>query len=359
MVRIPLIVILVLVSLAIPFVALEVVLRTTDLLAELDTNRPVYRPLRYVRMDKAIAESHRARAETHPFGFNDIDRPANKEAGIFRIAMVGDSFVFGDGLRREEDRWNRKLEMILAETYPNVEVLHWGRNGWSTRDQLAFLREHATDYHLDAIVFGWVANDPDLGDIPPRLPRSSRFFEWIGLDFVLPEVSKWLSDHIHALINTYFGTGYAAWETQLYTEENLAVYRDVVSDVVAFLNRIDVPFVFVLLPNNNDGERFEPIYAQIIPLLESADAPTLDLLPAIQSELGSEPSRTLWANPANGHPGPLVTAIFAREVAKTISTLCVSVENRLLSCDLERLNMQKGRARQIPTPMTRKAASPS
>ena len=331
--------ILLLISLALPLIVLEIVLRTTDLLAELDTNRPVYRPLRYVRMDKAIAESHRARAETHPFGFNDIDRPAQKNPGTFRIAAVGDSFVFGDGLKREEDRWNRKLEMILAENFNNVEVLHWGRNGWSTQDQLAFLKEHATDYHLDAIIFGWVANDPDLGDIPLRLPRSSRFFDWIGLGSVLPEVSKWLSDHIDALINSYFGTGYAAWEKQLYTEENLAGYREVVSDVVAFLDRIDVPFVFMLLPNNNDGEHFEPIYARMIPLFESVHAPTLNLLPAIQTELDRKPSRMLWANPANGHPGPLVTSILAREVAKTISTLCVSVENRLVSCDFEQLNM--------------------
>lgn len=339
MVRFLLTAILVPVSLAMPFIALEFILRTTDLMAELDTNRPVYRPLRYVRMDKQIAESHRARAEAHPFGFNDVDRPANKDPEIFRIAAVGDSFVFGDGLRREEDRWNRKLETMLAGTYRNVEVLHWGRNGWSTKDQLAFLKEHATGHHLDAIIFGWVANDPDLGDIPLRLPKSSRFFERIGLGSVLPEVSKWLSDHIDALINAYFGAGYAAWEKQLYTEENLAGYREVVSDVVAFLDRVDIPFVFVLLPNNNDGERFEPIYARMIPLLESVDAPTLNLLPAIQSELSREPSRTLWANPANGHPGPSVTAILAREVAKTISTLCVSDENRLLSCDFERLNM--------------------
>lgn len=324
--------IVVLVSLAIPLVALEIMLRTTDRFAELDSNRPVYTPLRYVEADKVIDKRHHARAKTHRFAFNDVDRPPGKDAGVFRLAVVGDSFVFGDGLEREEDRWSRKLETILAQTFDNVEVLHWGREGWSTKRQLEFLKENAADYHLDAILFGWVANDPDLGDIPQPYSDSGKVFKWIGLSFVLPEASKWLSDHIDALINTHFDIGYQSWEKKLYTQENLTAYLAVLIDLAAFLHDQNIPFLFVLTPDNG-GKRFDRIYPQMIPLFESVGAPYLNLLPAVRDQLGRMELRIYQANPADGHPGPRVTAIYARETAEFISKACASMDGRLLSCE--------------------------
>ncbi len=324
--------IVVLVSLVLPLVPLEIVLQTTNLLAELDSDKPVYTPLRLVEADRVIDKRHYARAKTHRFGFNDVDRPPEKGAGVFRLAVVGDSFVFGDGLANEDDRWSRKLETIITKTFDNVEVLHWGQDGWSTKRQLEFLKENAADYHLDAILFGWVANDPDLGDIPQPYSNSGKVFKWIGLSFVLPESSKWLSDHIDALINTHFDIGYQTWEKKLYTQENLTRYLAVLAELAAFLDGHKIPFLFVLTPDNG-GKQFDRVYPLVIPLFETVGAPYLNLLPAVREELGRKELRIYRANPADGHPGPRVTAIYARETAEYLSKACASEDGRLLSCE--------------------------
>ena len=54
-------------------------------------------------------------AEKHPYKFTDRPRNVEKDSGIFRIAVLGDSFIWGDGLPYDS-AWSHKLEQrILAE----------------------------------------------------------------------------------------------------------------------------------------------------------------------------------------------------------------------------------------------------
>ena len=61
-------------------------------------------------------------------------------------------------------------------------------------------------------------------------------------------------------------------------------------------------------------------------------------LPAIQDKLGRKGLRIHQANPADGHPGPPVTAIYAQETADYILKACTSADGRLLSCDFANPN---------------------
>ena len=76
--------------------------------------------------------------------FNDKDRTQQKPLGIeYRVAVLGDSFIFGDGVAYDFI-WSHKLEKSITKNYPKIEVLSWGRNGWSTKQQYEFLKKGAS-----------------------------------------------------------------------------------------------------------------------------------------------------------------------------------------------------------------------
>ena len=59
-------------------------------------------------------------------------------------------------------------------------------------------------------------------------------------------------------------------------------------------------------------------FNQIIPLLQEAGIEYLDLFPAVHDQLHTLNTRSLWANPANAHPGDRLTTLYARETYKYI-----------------------------------------
>ena len=74
----------------------------------------------------------------------------------------------------------------------------------------------------------------------------------------------------------------------------------------------------VLTPNNYE-EYFARRYKVIIPMLEQAQIQYLNLRPAVVKHLSHYPLQSLRASRANGHPGSLVTEVFATEVFNPVS----------------------------------------
>lgn len=93
-------------------------------------------------------------------GFRDAEYPLAKAPGVFRIAVLGDSFT-------------EAREVPLAASYPKVleqrlnteagkktyEVLNFGAVRYGTDQYLLRLQEQALAYHPDLIVVGMYAND--------------------------------------------------------------------------------------------------------------------------------------------------------------------------------------------------------
>ncbi|MDI6797970.1 MAG: hypothetical protein QMD09_13545, partial [Desulfatibacillaceae bacterium] len=266
-----------------------------------------------IARNRAINQENQARAANHPFGFNDSARSREKTPGITkRIAVLGDSFVWGDGLAYGQ-AWPKKLESLFAGPMPHLEVLSWGRQGWSTADELAFLQEHGSRFDIDLLIVGFVTNDPDLGnenlksiDWHRILGRSARLFP--GLASLL---ENRLNNFLYARLLT--GWGYAAWEQNLYSPKNLADYQALLKDFKNTCQELNLPLLFVLTPTSH-----EPYYGQLIdkaiPLFETEGIDYLNLYPAAAKKFGGFPLEALRANPANPHPGPVLTEFFSQEV---------------------------------------------
>ena len=100
-------------------------------------------------------EGRRQRLHYNGRGFRDGERTVPKPAGVFRIAVLGDSYVEAPQVARE-DRLTEKLEKYLNEhggAYGRrVEVINFGVSGYGTMQELQTLREEVWEYQPDLVI---------------------------------------------------------------------------------------------------------------------------------------------------------------------------------------------------------------
>ena len=128
-----------------------------------------------------------------------------------------------------------------------------------------------------------------------------------------PNAIEFLVDLTNNFANTYFDYGYVKWLEKLYTKENLEKYSLLLKEVKEYCDSKNIKFSFVLTPENYNP-LLKKYFDKIKVLLDKNDIKYFDLYPYVKAELGQIPIRKLWANPADGHPGDLVTTVYANHV---------------------------------------------
>lgn len=95
-------------------------------------------------------------------GFNDFEFVRHKEPGVFRIAILGDSYVEALHVSREAAFHNR-LEKMLNEAFrgsPRFEVYAFGMSGNGTLSNYLYLTKYALQYKPDLVINAFlVGND--------------------------------------------------------------------------------------------------------------------------------------------------------------------------------------------------------
>jgi lysophospholipase L1-like esterase len=113
----------------------------------------------------------------------DPDRPAE----TFRIAVIGDSFTFGQGIE-EHDRFSNLLEQQLVAGGDSYEVLNFGRPGAEIIDHVQILKDPVLATSPDFILLQWYTNDfegHDKRGRPQPMTLPSLFVGKSGLLFLL------------------------------------------------------------------------------------------------------------------------------------------------------------------------------
>jgi lysophospholipase L1-like esterase len=128
---------------------------------------------RHVRYNRYVYRDTRA----------DPDRPAS-----LRIVALGDSFTFGQGIRREEDRFPDLLERNLRNQGIDAAVGNISYPGWDTRKEIAALEEYFRDGRPapHVVLLGYVpddhlyyVSDADLGRATPRGEGPPALERWL------------------------------------------------------------------------------------------------------------------------------------------------------------------------------------
>ncbi len=100
---------------------------------------------------------------TNSSGMREKEYALPKPTGTFRVILLGDSFVFGRGVRAA-DRMGARLEELLRErsSWPGeIECLHVGVSSWNARAECEFLRRNLDSYDPDLVIQLLVHNDLD------------------------------------------------------------------------------------------------------------------------------------------------------------------------------------------------------
>ncbi len=261
-----------------------------------------------LELDRATNAANARFAEQNPFGFTDRVRAPRKPQGIARrIAVLGDSFVWGDGLDWRLV-WSHRLEQMVTAAGAPIEILSCAKKGWSTLDQLEFLQEYGPTLDLDAVLIGLVTNDPDVGLVVQRqldLRQSITILPNVGgaLMSRLDHVLAWHDD-------TY---GYRNWAKALYSEENLVAYQAVLDELAQTCRESGWDLSVMITPNGPHEERsYGPELCLIEHLLTVAEIPYVNAQYALTRQLGRFSRSELQVSPVNGHPGPRIHQVYTR-----------------------------------------------
>ncbi len=111
-----------------------------------------------------IAERELHGTSTNALGLRERPFELDKPAGVVRIVLLGDSFVFGLNIA-DADRLGAVLERHLdaraGQPKPRFECLHFALNSWNIRAECTFLRRQLDRLRPDLVLQVSVANDLD------------------------------------------------------------------------------------------------------------------------------------------------------------------------------------------------------
>ncbi|HNQ23156.1 MAG TPA: SGNH/GDSL hydrolase family protein [Phycisphaerae bacterium] len=252
--------------------------------------------------------------DLNALGYRDGEWTRDKPPGVRRLAITGDSFVYGWGLEAVRDRFSDRLQMQFNERAPGtVEVMNVAKPGWDTGDQLKPVRDMIERYGVDEVVLGYVANDierllptrPDFDPTKPPLCQlfdtdSSALVEWLYYRLIAPRAPTVRGYHNWLL------AGYRTPELWQQQEQRLA-------DLLELCRQHGVTFRVALLPFIQPGKATFPsdgVHAVLRSFFAANGVEVVDLLPALA---GEEPTQLIVSR-ADAHPNAHAHALFAKAI---------------------------------------------
>jgi lysophospholipase L1-like esterase len=242
-----------------------------------------------------------------------------RRRGVRRVAVLGDSFTEGQGVK-EADTYPRRLEALLNASEPGRwEVLNWGRRG-ADFPRLYDTFEQMLQYAPDVVVYGMFLNDAEQSDA--FRARHAFVNDWMDhrrgarmdvdgglLDFVFGRLQR-LRLERETL----------RWYRQMYAEPN----REGWERTQAYLRDMDrrmrerggrfMVAHWPILASTDDGDPLAPAHEAIARACAAARIPHHDLRPA----LSGAPAASLWVHPLDHHPNELAHRLAAESLAPAV-----------------------------------------
>jgi len=227
--------------------------------------------------------------EINAHGLRGPERSPHPAAGTVRVAAVGDSCTFGEGVD-DHQTWPGRLETLLADGAGGsrrFEVINAGVAGYDLAQKLAHTRECVLPLQPHLLVLGYSLNDPqllpnpyinDAGLISFRgVPRARRAREWLKQNTALgmwSGVSWTMSAGGQRLLPTYAPSS-PEW---IRARTMLTSLRELTSAGQCRLLVAIQPACFEL----NQRHPFLPIYRIIEAFLEEEGIPFVNLFSTVE-----------------------------------------------------------------------------
>jgi hypothetical protein len=257
--------------------------------------------------------------QTNSAGYRDSEfSPAN--ASDYRIALLGDSFAFGLGVRIE-DTVATLLEPALSDASGcAVEVLNFSVPAYRTADEVVLLRSTVMGYEPDMVVVWFFLNDANVIPTMHYLGEDRR--RLFALVRPYSALARFLGSRLDATLGSIaltrdYRRGY---EKTGLDWQNLG---DDFEGIIKTANSMEVPVVFFVHPvlfRLDADYPFADIHEQVIQALRERGATAFDLVPAFAGYSGRE----LWVHPADLHPNEIGHRLAATFAAQKLAPMIPS-----------------------------------
>jgi len=315
------------ISVLIPIISLELFLRFSSSLHQLDRNDPSYIPYHLKKIDKQIYENGgyitKEGFRTWRKDTNNLIDSLRNDVGC-KIVALGDSFVMGDGLRANQT-WPAKLEKLSG-----CYVYPFGQNGWSSLQEFQFYQTTLINEKFDYLIVGVVSNDPHpRGEFcnfrydknimlkKSLMPLNSlgTFGKILKYSYVFDYFDQVLSNN--TIIKKSEGSlnnppiitmGYQNWINRMYERD---IYTNWEKALACFSKILNHKTAFLLTPRSLDNEE-KKIFTKIYQSMENLGLRSHNTFADLKKVFGEEINRKDWANLADPHPGPRMTSVYAK-----------------------------------------------
>ncbi|REK22324.1 MAG: SGNH/GDSL hydrolase family protein [Planctomycetota bacterium] len=240
--------------------------------------------------------------------------------GTTRIACVGDSFAYGQGVPAAKTL-PRTLE---AELGNGAEVVSISRVGWDLSEETKQLARFRQEHHCGKAIFVFVLNDllltkelalrneaifQRMHDREESLERFRSGLWQLGPSRLCQLISASLADH-------RVSQETLAWYRDCFDPAKNDVGLDLLEQQLAELASLkDCRVAIVIFPimrQLDDDYPFLAAHERVAEMATAAGLPVLDLLP----EFRGQDARSLWVNAVDNHPNSRGHAIAAKAIAR-------------------------------------------
>ena len=143
----------------VPLTVTEIVLRVTEYGSKAFWQPdPIYGKALIAKGEAWYTNEDRAFVRINDQGYHDQNHQINKPENVFRIAVLGDSFVEALQVPYQKTFWSllaEKIEICDALSDKTIETLGFGVFNYGTGHQLLMLRNEVVQYQPDEIVLGF------------------------------------------------------------------------------------------------------------------------------------------------------------------------------------------------------------
>ena len=251
-------------------------------------------------------------------GFRDVEHSPQPPEDVTRIAVVGDSFVFGEGVQ-----FDGTLPVQINQALgPRYEVLNMGEVGASTQHELALAYQAVEHLNVHRMIFVFLLNDVEQTE---TLASQQEYINDLII-FRDAHLSKrnegaWYKGHLRLL--DFVGS---RLQMSSIEDDTIQWYRDCYDPSKNSINllQLEASFhelsilpdcrvamvIYPLMEGFQDGYPFAEIHEMVRQLAENAGLPVLDLAPSFEGLKASG----LWVHPSDHHPNRRAQGIAAKAI---------------------------------------------
>ena len=249
-------------------------------------------------------------------GWRDIEHSLEKPPGVLRVMGLGDSYLYGRGVRYEDIVLTRVGKMLEAANSDgvSVETINTGVPGTNTVDQRDLLRERGWEYDPDLVILFFVLNDVEQ-NLSERRPT---------IDFFRNYTAVYQDPDALSRFSMLWGWGrqrvQTTWGARTYGRRSVATFvenhagwlesREALNDIHRQAQERDVPLLVVIFPffHELDGEYpLQVIHDMVRAHCVSVGIPVLDLRDQYRRYNGPE----LRVHETDQHPNEIAHEIAA------------------------------------------------